>query len=578
MLQSRPWRAVLTAAASVRGVFRRQFITSNRRLAFVLALAVVGIGIAVVHVSASWFSPGLMILPVLAGGLLLWPRALRVLFVIVALTLAYDVARADERTGFGIVATIAIMAVFADVLARTRAKLGLQGLRGDQLLIELRDRIKVHSALPPLPAGWGAEWVLRPAGGALFGGDFVVSACDGKTLEVAVVDVSGKGIDAGTRALLLSGAFGGLLGSVPASEFLGACNTYLRRSEPAEGFVTAVHLALDLMSGNYVLSSAGHPPAVHFEGGSGTWRLTGARGIVLGVVPDLRGVPERSMLRPGDALMLYTDGLIEQPGRDIDIGIDRLVGAADRLVAAGFRGGAANLVQALQADGATDDCALVLIWRTPAQGPGQRLAEARGGVLDQGHEHVAARRPLPRIEEQQRDVRGQVQRAPQRRQRVAPGVVEAVHRDDERQPGPLEVVDRGETVREAPGIGHDHRTKRAVGQFVPHEPEAALPRRAEQVENQVIGDRDPAEVHRHRGGGLAFHALELIGYRARFGQVLLGAQRAHLTHRADQGSLPDAEAARDEDLDGDGSQFGDLAGIAVQGRGLRVCGAHRPLP
>ena len=73
----------------------------------------------------------------------------------------------------------------------------------------------MQSALPSLPEGWGCESVLRPAGGVLFGGDFVVSACDGKTLEVAVVDVSGKGIDAGTRALLLSGAFGGLLGSVP---------------------------------------------------------------------------------------------------------------------------------------------------------------------------------------------------------------------------------------------------------------------------------------------------------------------------------------------------------------------------
>jgi serine phosphatase RsbU (regulator of sigma subunit) len=70
------------------------------------------------------------------------------------------------------------------------------------------------------------------------------------------------------------------------------------------------------------------------------------------------------MLRPGDALMLYTDGLVEVPGRDIDVGIDRLLGEADRLVTAGFSGGATRLVQAMQASaGATDDCGLVLIWR-----------------------------------------------------------------------------------------------------------------------------------------------------------------------------------------------------------------------
>jgi Stage II sporulation protein E (SpoIIE) len=360
----RSWRLAQAAARSLRGLVRRQFITRNRRLAFVLALAVIGIGVAAVEVSQAWFSPGLMILPVLAGGLLLWPRALRILFAIVALTLTY-MAVAGLRAGFGIVATIVIIALFADVLARTRAKLGLQGLRGDQMLIELRDRIRKASALPELPEGWGSESVLRPAGGALFGGDFVVSVCDGKTLEVACVDVSGKGIDAGTRALLLSGAFGGLLGSLPASEFLGACNSYLRRSDSAEGFVTAVHLALDLTTGNYVIASAGHPPAAHFESGSGLWRLTSARGIVLGVVPDLRGNVEHGILRPGDALMLYTDGLVELPGRDIDVGIDRLLGLADRLVPIGFGGGAAGVVTELQEGvGSTDDCALVLIWRT----------------------------------------------------------------------------------------------------------------------------------------------------------------------------------------------------------------------
>ena len=49
-----------------------------------------------------------------------------------------------------------------------------------------------------------------------------------------------------------------------------------------------MHIAVDLATGEYVLSSAGHPPAAHFEAGSGRWRLAGARGIVLGVVPDLR--------------------------------------------------------------------------------------------------------------------------------------------------------------------------------------------------------------------------------------------------------------------------------------------------
>jgi hypothetical protein len=108
---------------------------------------------------------------------------------------------------------------------------------------------------------------------------------------------------------------------------------------------------------------------VHYDAAAGRWRLTGARGIVLGVLPDLRGAAsetERGVLQRGDALMLYTDGLVEAPGRDIDAGTDRLLGEAERTLSAGFSGGGpGRMVSSLQgAGGGSDDCALVLIWRT----------------------------------------------------------------------------------------------------------------------------------------------------------------------------------------------------------------------
>src|SRR5579863_8706883 len=190
-----PLRAVRSAWRAVSGWVARQLITGNRRLALVLTVVTVFIAVAAVHVSQSWFSPGLLILPVIAGGL------------------AYDVVK--DKAGPGLVLTIVVTAAVALVLARTREKLGMLGLRGEAMLIELRDRIRAQGTLPELPEGWGSVSVLRPAGGSSFGGDFLVSSCDGKMLEVALVDVAGKGVDAGTRALLLSGAFGGLLGSVP---------------------------------------------------------------------------------------------------------------------------------------------------------------------------------------------------------------------------------------------------------------------------------------------------------------------------------------------------------------------------
>jgi len=342
---------------------RRRRWTRERYVFAVLTLVAVALGIGATW-SESWAPSGAMVLTVLAGGLLLRVRTLAALLGVVTVMLGYDMWRLGfSRVGPGMVATVVITAVLALTLARTRQQLGVQGLRGEYMLLELRDRLRRQGELPPLPAGWNAQVVLVQAGGSSFGGDFVVSVCDGRTLEVALVDVSGKGVDAGTRALMLSGAFGGLLGSIQPDRFLPSCNAYLHRQYWDEGFVTAVHLVLDLTTGDYVVESAGHPPSAQFDSTDGTWRVNETKGMVLGVVPELQCEPAQGTLRSGDALLLYTDGLVEAPGRDLDEGIDRLLTEADRLVPQGFGQGAKELVQRMAA-ARDDDCALVLIWRS----------------------------------------------------------------------------------------------------------------------------------------------------------------------------------------------------------------------
>jgi serine phosphatase RsbU (regulator of sigma subunit) len=91
--------------------------------------------------------------------------------------------------------------------------------------------------------------------------------------------------------------------------------------------------------------------------------LLDTAGPALGLIPKATYDADRGFLRPGDALLLYTDGLVEVPGRDLTVGIDKLLGAAEHLVARGFRGGAALLVEQVASDG-SDDRGLVLIWRS----------------------------------------------------------------------------------------------------------------------------------------------------------------------------------------------------------------------
>jgi hypothetical protein len=316
-----------------------------------------------------WMTVAVLAVPLLLGSLVLPVGQLVTLAVVVALTAALDTALAltaghawDAHRWADVVAVTLLSAVVV-ISAATRTDLGVAVTRGESMLVDLRDRFRADSTLPALPSGWHAEAAVRSAGGASFAGDFLVAALseDQRFVEIAVVDVSGKGFAAGTRALSLSGALGGLLGAVPAEQFLPAANTYLMRQRWDEGFATAVHLLLDLSAGTFEVRGAGHPPAVQFHSGSGRWQVHTSEGPVLGLVDRARFCPRRGELLAGDVLLLYTDGLVETAQLDIARGIDALVGHAERLVASGFQGGAEQLIDSVAT--ASDDRAVVLVHR-----------------------------------------------------------------------------------------------------------------------------------------------------------------------------------------------------------------------
>ncbi|MEU8348143.1 MULTISPECIES: PP2C family protein-serine/threonine phosphatase [Streptomyces] len=316
-----------------------------------------------------WCPPAALVLPIIAAGLLLRPSSLLLLYAAAAAALITEAALLEPQDSGPLVTPGDILVVgavgFAGlIIAQFRSRVGVPWRRGGTMLFDLRERIRVQSKLPGLPKGWHREMALRPAGGQSFSGDFVVAARTngGRTLEVVLTDVSGKGMDAASRALLLSGAFGGLLGSLPPHAFLPAANGYLLRQDWDEGFATSIHLVLDLDSGDYELLSAGHPPGLQLVAGTGRWEEKGAEGPLLGVYDGAQFDPVKGTLRPGDVLMLFTDGLVEASDRELSEGIDRLTGEADRFIQGGFQGAAWHLIEAVAKD-VNDDRALLLICR-----------------------------------------------------------------------------------------------------------------------------------------------------------------------------------------------------------------------
>lgn len=335
----------------------------TREWRLLLALALLAIDIGVVQSIWMGIPPSLLAVPLVIASFALGPRPLP-WFVVFVLLIAAGTVPFHEVTREFVVQVLVLFLLGLIVLLGSfrRSRLGVAGNTGESMFVDLRDRIQRQSGVPELPPGWTAESVVRSAGGTPFAGDFLVAAPGrGDRLDVAVVDVSGKGEGAGTRALLLSGAFAGLLGAVPPDRFLDTANDYLLRQDWDEGFATAIHLSLDLRTGTFQLRTAGHPPAVQFVAGSGRWLVHETWGPALGILPDADFVAFTGQMRSGDALLLYTDGLVETKDRDISLGIDKMIGQAERLLHGGFERGATRLLDSLGS--ANDDRALVLIHR-----------------------------------------------------------------------------------------------------------------------------------------------------------------------------------------------------------------------
>ncbi|MEU9189076.1 fused response regulator/phosphatase [Streptomyces sp. NPDC048484] len=149
---------------------------------------------------------------------------------------------------------------------------------------------------------------------ALLGGDFldVVEGDDG-LLHAVVGDVSGHGPDAAALGVCLRIAWRSLvLGGHRGGDLLHLMERILVAERGSQQlFATCTLLTLDQDAATATLHLAGHHEPL-LTTAEGTWELTAAHGIALGIVPGARSWPSTVVpLPPTGALTLYTDGLTE---------------------------------------------------------------------------------------------------------------------------------------------------------------------------------------------------------------------------------------------------------------------------
>jgi PAS domain S-box-containing protein len=167
--------------------------------------------------------------------------------------------------------------------------------------------------LPDMP-GFSVAASYHPAGeGNDVGGDFYdVFERDGEWMLV-VGDVCGKGAEAAAVTALVRNSLRAVALAEPApSRILSQVNEVMLRHEVTERFATAVVGRLARTDAGAVarVGAAGHPPPFVLEP-DGTVRAGDSRGELLGIREEAAFPDLELALRPGDTLVLYTDGVLE---------------------------------------------------------------------------------------------------------------------------------------------------------------------------------------------------------------------------------------------------------------------------
>lgn len=251
---------------------------------------------------------------------------------------------------------------FAEDLAR-RAAMAIDNaeLHTETLQVALQlQRAVLPETFAEMPA-WRVAVHYRPAGRSEVGGDFFDAhpLPDGRIVAL-VGDVMGRGVAAAAAMAQARAAVRAYLVEDPEPEAVLARLDQMFAALEVSQLVTLLYCLLDPSSGEGRWHSAGHLPPIVLHADGTAERLAVPTTPPLGAGTFAR----RSSVFPfaaTDTLVLYSDGLVERRGEDIDEGLARLLGACPHLAGRLSDAALAELADELRQAGHDDDVTILAL-------------------------------------------------------------------------------------------------------------------------------------------------------------------------------------------------------------------------
>ena len=233
-------------------------------------------------------------------------------------------------------------------------------------IAETLQRSLLPDRLPELPGLEVAARYLPAASEAEVGGDWYdVIPIAGGAVGLVMGDVAGKGLAGASmvgrlrsavRAYALEGHEGGRV--------VERLNRLLWTEAEDSQMATMLYVLVDPAASTVRWVNAGHPPPLVVAGEEVRF-LEGEASVPLGVLPFPTYQEVAAPLRPGETILLYTDGLIERPGVHLDQGLTELATRVREAPRDPHELLDHLLATLVPEDGATDDVALLTLRNLP---------------------------------------------------------------------------------------------------------------------------------------------------------------------------------------------------------------------